>query len=666
MSQTSFLYCRAFRACVSLLLAVLLTTLAGCADKQPGKDPLAVRGVFDLDNATLSAGQPVALNGEWEFYWDRLLTPEDFRRHEAAPEPTGYFTLPSTWRGYRLGTQRLGSTGKATFRLRLRIHRAGGRLTLRIFDVHEAYRLWADGILVAQSGVPGQSLETEVPARSVRLADIPLQGQPVELLLQVSNYHFRRGGVTEPLLAALPGPLESAQAKDWAISLCFAGSMLIMGVYHLVLYSWRRRDSAPLYFGLYCLLVVGYSVTSNTSRWAIALLLPGWAPPAMEIFSLTCFVCWASLIFRFLKTIYPDEFHSFPVYFLDARLPIFAFLLIFAPGVPLYWFIALCLLQTVLYAGYYLHRVFLCVRRGRTGARILLAGLSVQFLAGINDPLVHLGLIKSVYLIEPAVFLFILSQSLVLSKRFSRTFDAVERLSVELERKNDSLQAEIEERNRLEKKLVSISEEERRQLSQDLHDSLCQQLTGARLRASALSHEHASDKDGPELAELADMLMHSSREAYKIARGLYPVEYGDVGPSLRKLVRSISQATGIEIAFTMTGRCEQCTSENRIPLYRIAQEALANAAKHAGARTILLDLNCRGDGRMTLTVRDDGVGLTGAETADGGLGMTIMHHRAKIIGATLNIRELHDGGTQVTCTAPCDVAPTLQDGHDAP
>jgi len=632
----------------------MLLALAGCSATRDTPAPRAVQGVLDLNRRSLSGGRVVALDGQWEFYWDRLLTPDDFRQ-ENAPEPTGFFSLPGTWRGRSIGAEHPGSTGKATYRLRLLSDTASGRLVLRIFDIHEAYKLWADGKLIAQSGVPGDSVETERPARTDKLAEIPFQGRPIELVLQVSNFHFRRGGVTEPILAALPGPLEAEQIRDWAISIFFAGCMLVMGVYHLVLYYWRKRDVAPLYFGLYCLLVVGYSVASNSSRWVISLLFPQWTPASMEMFSLTCFVCWASLLFRFLKTIYPDEFHTPLVYLLDVRIAIFTVLLIFAPGVPLYWFIALCLVQMLLYAGYYLHRVALCVRRGRTGARILLAGLVVQFLAGINDPLVHMGVIKSVYLVEPAVFLFILAQSLVLSKRFSKAFESVERLSRKLEQKNRSLRNEMEERNRLENKVVNISEEERRQLSHELHDSLCQQLTGARLRASALSQAHAGDREGTELAELAELLKTSTREAYKIARGLYPVEPGETGPSLGNLARSIAEATGINIIFQRKCRCEQCTSENIIPLYRIAQEALANAAKHSRARNIQVELDCCGDNEITLRVCDDGVGRDAANKGEGGLGLGIMHHRAKVMKARLWIKDGPQGGTQVICKASCGV-----------
>ncbi|WP_320171236.1 sensor histidine kinase [Maridesulfovibrio sp.] len=632
----------------------MVLSLAGCAVDHPDKKLYAKQGVLDLCGQNLSGGQIVALNGEWEFYWDRLLTPDNFHGEKSLPEMSGFFSLPGTWRGHRIGEKTLGSTGQATYRLKLLTDQPSGRLTLRIFDIHEAYKLWADGKLIAQSGIPGRSAATETPARTLKLAEVPLTGQPVDLILQVSNYHFRRGGIGEPILAALPGPLESAQTRDWAISLFFAGCMLVMGVYHLVLYLWRKKDVAPLYFGLYCLLVVGYSVTSNSSGWVISILLPGWNSVSMEIFSLSCFVCWASLLYRFLMTIYPDEFHSFPVYLLDARIVIFTILLIFAPGLPLYWFIAVCLLQTFLYAAYYLHRVSLCVRRKRTGARILLTGLVIQFSAGINDPLVHMGIIRSVYLVEPAVFLFILSQSLVLSKHFSKAFSAVERLSIALEQKNQSLQKEIKERNRLEKKIVSISEEERRQLSHELHDSLCQQLTGARLRATAMAHGQVGEKDGHELAELAEILKTSTQDAYKIARGLWPVEHGQSGPSLEALARSIAKATGIRITFNQTCNCKKCENEDITTLYRIAQEALTNAAKHAKAKNIRVQLDCCGSSIITLTVSDDGVGKEISNNEeDGGLGTSIMHHRAKVIGAQLTIGRSPSGGTIVKCTAPC-------------
>lgn len=178
---------------VYLLIVVLVLGLTGCALDRPENKPYAKHGVIDLRGQDFSEGRIFALNGEWEFYWDRLLTPDKFSLENNLPEMSGLFTLPGTWRGHSIDGERLGSTGQATYRLKLLTDQSVDRLTLRIFDIHEAYKLWANGELIAQSGLPGKSSETETPARTLKLAEVPLRGQPIDLILQVSNYHFRRG-----------------------------------------------------------------------------------------------------------------------------------------------------------------------------------------------------------------------------------------------------------------------------------------------------------------------------------------------------------------------------------------------------------------------------------------------------------------------------------------
>ncbi|WP_320174257.1 sensor histidine kinase [Maridesulfovibrio sp.] len=642
---------------IFVLLAVLLLFSAVCPQNGHAGKLLAEGGIFDLRQLRLSAGETLSLDGEWEFYWDRLLTPADFEEGKPQPEMDGYFPMHRSWTRFELDGKKLGGTGQASFRLRMMPGQDLERLHIRLFDIHEAYRFWADGKLIAQCGIPGSSAQEEFPGRSLELAEINFYGKPVELILQVSNYHFRTGGVPEPIMVAHPGTLEHKRARDWGLALFFAGCMLIMAIYHLVLYLFRKRDPAPLYFSIYCLLVVGYSVTSNTSQWVASAILPWWNPQVMEYFSLACFVIWPSLLFRFLETLYPEEFHHKLLYFLDGRIGVFFLLLIFVPGLPLYWFIAICLLQIMIYSGYYLHRLALCIKRGRKGAQFLIAGLAAQFMVGWNDALTHTGIIKSIYLAEPAVCFFVLTQSLAMAQRFSASFDSVERLSKELEIKNISLHDEMNERNRLEQKVVNISEEERRRISHELHDGLCQQLTGARLRSSALAHKHRDLEDAQALRELADLLKESTDDAYKTARGLWPVEHGASmpGPSLETLVRDIRAATGIDIVFSLKSHCVKCTNTNITTLYRIAQEALINAAKHSGAAKILVELESTGDGRVKLQVKDNGIGRSAAGSPDGGLGMSIMAHRAKLINADLRIEDGPQGGTIVTCVAPCSV-----------
>jgi signal transduction histidine kinase len=99
--------------------------------------------------------------------------------------------------------------------------------------------------------------------------------------------------------------------------------------------------------------------------------------------------------------------------------------------------------------------------------------------------------------------------------------------------------------------------------------------------------------------------------------------------------------------------CPACRHPHLAQLYRIAQEAVANAVKHARAGRILVSLACPAGREAILAVRDDGCGQGQAKASAGGLGLGIMAHRARVIGGELRIGDAPGGGTEVVCTAPC-------------
>lgn len=661
----------------ALALAALLA-LAGCAhDTTFG--PHAQRGVLDLRAYDPAASGPAHLDGQWEFHWGRLLEPQDFAPGAGAPEPTGYFAMPGTWKGLVVNGEKLGGTGLATFRLRVRLWPDARRLTLRLYDIPVAYRLWADGAPVAHSGTLGTDAATERPGRSLVLAEVEPRGDEMELVLQVSNHYFRAGGVPDGIQIAPPGPLEAARDRQWAISFLFAGCLFIAAMYHLALFRLAKTLPSTLHFGIYCLFTFGYCMTSKTSLWGASLFLPPLPPLLGEYLPLFCFVAWGPFLNRFYLSLYPEEFHKITRHISDARLAGYVLLLLFAAPVRSSQYILLAMVTGMGLGIYYLQRLIVCVRRGRDGAWLMLAGTTVFLISAISDALSHARVINVAYLIEPGMFFFVVTQALTLARRFTLAFEAVETLSDELEQKNVSLRAEIEERNRLEREVVHISEEERRRISHELHDGLCQKLTGARLRAAILNRRLADTGDGAAMADLRELLDASADDAYRTSRGLWPVEHDPSapGPSLDDLAQRIAKDTGIAVRFERQLGCGQCANPNVTTLYRIAQEALANAAKHARASEIRVELRCPVAGGVQLAVRDDGIGREAAqrgkdETAGPGegLGLGIMAHRAAIIQAELRIEDAPGGGTVVTCVAPCalarDAAPAKEETrHDA-
>lgn len=224
---------------------------------------------------------------------------------------------------------------------------------------------------------------------------------------------------------------------------------------------------------------------------------------------------------------------------------------------------------------------------------------------------------------------------------------------------NRELRGEMAARQQLEREIVRISDNERRRMSHELHDGLCQQLTGARLRFAAIAETVADTGLGPEFSRLGGLLDQTVETAYRLSRGLWTT--GTTGPGvpldLGELTRQLSAQSGIQIELDQRRACPDCTGENLPQIHLIAREAIWNAIKHSGASVIRVTLACDQHGGIRLEVADDGQGFGDAENLQkNGMGLKIMRHRAEMIGGTFQMAAAQTGGVLVTCTAPCALA----------
>jgi two-component system CheB/CheR fusion protein len=213
---------------------------------------------------------------------------------------------------------------------------------------------------------------------------------------------------------------------------------------------------------------------------------------------------------------------------------------------------------------------------------------------------------------------------------------------------------EMRERQRLEREIAGLGDRERRRLGQDLHDGVCQQVTAALLRCQALERrlERGGSVSGTDFAPLSSLLADTIDEAHNIARGLCPLEPDPeaLAPALRALTKRMQKVVAVRCECVTAGDVRVTDPEVAQHLYRIAQEALSNAVRHAKASRISLEF--RGtDSEFTLQVEDDGVGLPAASPA-GGMGLRTMTYRAQILGGQLTVEPAPGGGTLVTCRVP--------------
>jgi signal transduction histidine kinase len=228
-----------------------------------------------------------------------------------------------------------------------------------------------------------------------------------------------------------------------------------------------------------------------------------------------------------------------------------------------------------------------------------------------------------------------------------------DQLEERVRQRTSALNSEMQDRMRLEEEILSISEREQQRIGHDLHDSLCQHLTGVALAGQVLS-EQLEAKALPEakaMGHIVEMVEGAIELTRTLARGLHPFDLTGEGftDALRELAATITEGFHTPCTFECDKPVEILEPGVATHLYRITQEAITNAVKHSNAKEIIVRLEAGADG-LTLTISDDGVGMP--PKLPGGMGLRTMAYRASVIGAAFSVERELARGTRVICKLP--------------
>lgn len=213
--------------------------------------------------------------------------------------------------------------------------------------------------------------------------------------------------------------------------------------------------------------------------------------------------------------------------------------------------------------------------------------------------------------------------------------------------------------HRLIERLIRAQEEERKLLAYDLHDGLIQQMVGARFYLTKCRDVcPIPAKDAAHgIQRGCDALSEAIVEGRRIIEGLRPAALDDLGltAAIQEVAGQIGYAAGWELTLDLQHLPREPEKTISVTLYRIAQEALSNARKHANAHHVRVSLH-NGDG-ITLQISDDGVGFNPKALAGEGrgLGITTMHERAGLIGGRCTLESQPGAGTRISVTVPCEI-----------
>jgi signal transduction histidine kinase len=211
----------------------------------------------------------------------------------------------------------------------------------------------------------------------------------------------------------------------------------------------------------------------------------------------------------------------------------------------------------------------------------------------------------------------------------------------------------------LSRQLLLAQEEERKKISRELHDEIAQTLTGINIRLASLKTEATVNTKGlqKKISSTQRLVEKSVDIVHRFARELRPAVLDDLGliPALHSFMKSFAKRTGVRASLTAFAAVEQLDTAKRTVLFRVAQEALTNVARHAQASRVEVSIQKLPDG-VCMKIKDDGksFNIKRASHANGGkhLGLLGMRERLEMVGGSFGVESAPGKGTTVQAQIP--------------
>lgn len=431
-----------------LVLGLLFATTSCERLEIDGGRPEAVEGVLDLRGWHFERAGPVRLDGAWSFSWKTHLDPKEAFAADAFAS-SRFVRVPGTWNGIEIDGRPVSGDGYATYRLKVLLPRERDTaLGLKVLSLSSAYAFFVNGRRVASCGVPGASEAHTQPRYQPQVVPLHTASDTLAVTCRVSNFHHWEGGFWEPVTLGSYEGLREARNRNLRLDLFLLGSILVIGLYHLLLFGLRRQEPATLFFGLFCLMLAVRTVF--TGEGYAVLLFPGlgWSTVQKSVY--VSLYLALPLFALYARELFPNEIARLPVDILKWGTPALALIVLVTPPRLFTYSMPPFQLVTLGAFVYGAVAVIRALHRGRDGALVFALGFGVFFAAAVNDILYSRQVIQTAYIAPVGFLAFIVSQAGLLSARFSNALSVVEQQGRELSMGNRALEEEIENRRRAE------------------------------------------------------------------------------------------------------------------------------------------------------------------------------------------------------------------------
>jgi signal transduction histidine kinase len=680
------------------VVVILIIIFSSHSFSLPGQTPKAVKGVIDLRQFARANKFIISLNGEWEFYWGKMLYPRDFEAYEK-PNPDMYCIVPSYWTDYANNKIKPGRYGYATYHLTILLPE---NLSMPLgFDVpvfDSSYDLWINGELQFTNGQTGRSESETKPGYRPYLFKYISTSDSISVIINVSNFSHRRGGFWLPMRLGTFPEVQKAKASKWAGDYATMSILFSFSIFFLIFFILYPKDRIMAFFSM-ALLGLAFRPLFTSSFLIYDFFEPSWLWTVKFEY-----ICLYLVMFGwtwFVHSLYPSKFIK-AVSYLNTFIFSVSFLLtlflpvkVFSYSILAYYPAIFILMAYVLYqslAGLIKRRIIDGIYFG--AFLLLTAGV-------LHDILVSLGKSSSPlgYIMSFVVVVFIFIQAVLLLYKWVIAYYEKENLQKELEFMNRNLEQLINERTlelktrneeiEIQSKKIALQNKQLTdtiQLKNKIFSVIAHDLRSPVVNIlymlNLLKEEEFKEKydtfanSSIQYAQmvinlLENMLVWGRGQEDKIKFSPEKHDLANIILTNLSIFKETSDRKDISVNFTQIGSSVAYFDKDLIDI--VIRNLLSNAVKYTqrgGRISILVKDRTNNDEGIMLKICDNGIGIPatkqrylftmteiestpGTEDEKGtGLGLKLCQELIKINKGTIEVESKEGEGTCFIITLP--------------
>jgi diguanylate cyclase (GGDEF)-like protein len=397
--------------------------------------PQAIKGDIDLTQLSLSNVGSVPLAGNWEFYWQKLLTPTQIENSQNKPS---HMNIPHNWVGEEIDGRAMPLQGVATYHINVQTDKKYTHLSLKIPAIGTAYQLYIDDNLFSEGGQVGYRAETSVAGYNPTIVLFEPKSDRFSITVQVSNHDYYWGGIWHAIRLGETHNIYQEQYQQILRSSFLLAIFLTVAVFNLIQFTLRTSDKLPIIIALTCLLL-GLREIESSQVLHIAGLTQWSFVTNARINFLTFYATTPLLIAYFHMTFWQD-YKKILMVIMYLVSTVASLLVLFTPPIVFSQSILFFQTFTILCMTYIFWGLIKALRNKRHSARLLSLGTIFLFVLVINDILYSLDIIDTTFMVSFGLVAFIICQNYLTYIRFIDAGQQNKVLSETLEERNEELQ----------------------------------------------------------------------------------------------------------------------------------------------------------------------------------------------------------------------------------